>query len=170
MSFLASLFGTNFGLSYFTFEEVMLRLSLAIIMGFLIGWERDYKNKPIDFRAYMIVCATTCLVTMVAQEQSNDFLNQNTIISLDLGKVFAGVLTGIGFLGAGAIIKRDGDHIVGSATGASIWAAGGLGLALGFGTYALAFAGFATVILVLLVGGHFMPKVNGKEDREKEPC
>ena len=49
MSFLASLFGTNFGLSYFTFEEVMLRLSLAIIMGFLIGWERDYKNKPIDF-------------------------------------------------------------------------------------------------------------------------
>ena len=94
---------------------------------------------------------------------------ETSIFSLDLGKIIAGALTGIGFLGAGAIIKREGDQIVGTATGASIWAAGGLGLTIGFGAYGLAIMGFITIYLILLVGGYFMPQVNGQTDKEKKP-
>lgn len=158
----------NLGLSLFTWEEVTLRVVIAMIIGLAIGWERDYKNKPIDFRAYMIVCVTTCVVALMTQELYNDFARNQTLFSLDLGKIIEGTLTGIGFLGAGAIIKRDNDRVVGTATGASIWAAGGLGLTIGFGAYGLAAIGFAAIVLTLLVGGYFMPKVNGHTDEGAE--
>ncbi len=78
-------------------------------------------------------------------------------MTLDLGKIIAGVLTGIGFLGAGAIIKVEKTQIVGTATGASIWAAGGIGLCLGFGMYGLALIGFLAVVCILVLGGILAP-------------
>lgn len=154
----------SLGLSLFTWQEVALRVAIAMVIGLAIGWERDCKNKPIDFRAYMIVCVTTCVIAIMSQELSNNFAQGQDFFDLDLGKIISGTLTGIGFLGAGAIIKREDDRVVGTATGASIWASGGLGLTIGFGAYGLTFIGFAAIALTLLVGGYFMPKVNGHEE------
>lgn len=138
--------------------ETMIRVVLAMGFGFLLGMERDRKNKPIDFRAYMIVAVTTCLVAILGQEIYSDYASANGVVSMDLGKIIAGTLTGIGFLGAGAIIKVEGDQVVGTATGASIWASGGIGLCLGFGMYGLAVIGFAAIAITLVAGGYFTKK------------
>ena len=155
-----------FDLNSLSLTEALARISLAIAFGLILGWDRDSKNKPIDFRAYMIVCVTTCMMAMMALEMSYDLTDTQNLVSLDLGKIISGTLTGIGFLGAGAIIKRGNDQIIGTATGASIWAAGGIGLALGFGVYAIAIIGFVAIAATLIIGGFLMPKIQGETDKE----
>ncbi|MFP4313234.1 MAG: MgtC/SapB family protein [Alphaproteobacteria bacterium] len=146
-------------------SEVILRCVLAMVFAMVIGWDRDSKNKPIDFRAYMIVAVTTCVIAIMGQELYADYETTDNILRIDLTKLIEGVLTGIGFLGAGAIIKRDNDRIVGTATGASIWASGGIGLALGFGFYELAFLAFGAVAIILIGGGFLLPAFQGEEDK-----
>ena len=148
-----------------TLEETTLRCVLAMAFGMILGWDRDTKNKPIDFRVYMIVAVTTCVIAILGQELYADYDTADNIVRVDLSKIIEGVLTGIGFLGAGAIIKRENDQVVGTATGASIWAAGGIGLALGFGFYALAFLIFLFVAIILVIGGRLMPKLQGTTDK-----
>lgn len=150
------------------FQECIIRCALALTFGMMIGYERDSKKKPIDFRAYMIVALTTCIIAILGQELYGDYNNaQNTIATMDLGKIIEGTMTGIGFLGAGAIIKVEKDKVVGTATGASIWASGGLGLCLGFGMYGLAllaFLGIATILIIGGVIGHFFVGEQRKEE------
>jgi putative Mg2+ transporter-C (MgtC) family protein len=153
-------------MSIISLPETLLRVALALTFGAALGLERDHKNKPIDFRAYMIIAASTCIVAIMGQELYSDYAHTNDFVSLDLGKIISGVLTGIGFLGAGAIIKIENDKIVGSATGASIWASGGIGLCLGFGMYGLAGIAFIAIASVLIIGGFFIPAVrdNSKDE------
>lgn len=136
--------------------EVVLRIVLAGGLAALIGLERDMKRKPIDFRAYMIIAVTSCIVAVMAQEIYADYQNSDGPVSLDFMRIVEGVLTGIGFLGAGAIIRNqngDGRRVVGTATGASIWASGCLGLTAGFGFYGLTMMAFVAVWGILLVTG-----------------
>lgn len=157
---------SELSLTYLDWPELMLRVGLAMLFGLILGLDRDTKNKPIDFRAYMIVAVTTCIVAIMGQELYSDFSHADRVVSLDLGKIISGVLTGIGFLGAGAIIHQDGKKVVGTATGASIWAAGGIGLSLGFGFYSLAVVAFLAVGLILIGGGILMGKFKGISDKE----
>ena len=152
-------------LEYITWWEALLRMVIALVFGFILGWERDSKNKPINFRAYMIVAVTACGTAILGQELNNEFNGSDGIINIDLGKIISGTLTGIGFLGAGAIIKVENQKIVGSATGASIWASGGIGLILGFGYYDLALISIGVVAAILIMGGYFMG-TQGYEDKE----
>ncbi len=145
---------------------MLLRISLAIAFGLVLGLDRNKKNKPIDFRAYMIICVMTCILALLSQQMYYDLKDSDEFISLDLGKIIAGVLTGIGFLGAGAIIKRDNDQVVGTATGASVWASGIIGLSLGFGAYPLAIIGFISVASILIIGGIFVPHINNNPDKQ----
>jgi putative Mg2+ transporter-C (MgtC) family protein len=153
--------------------ELLLRVGLALLFGFVIGYERDSKNKPIDFRAYMIVAVTTCVIAVLGQELYENVL-ADEYTNLDLGKIISGTLTGIGFLGAGAIMKvggrddQDDAQIVGTATGASVWASGGIGLCLGFGMYLLALVGFGAIALILFIGGMFVGKVNANGNEEHD--
>jgi len=156
-----------FNLSVLTWDEVLLRVGLCMAFSLILGWDRDQKNKPIDFRAYMIMAVTTCIIAMMAQELHDDFSSEaQKFLSLDLGKIIGGVLAGIGFLGAGAIIRRDNDQVVGTATGAGVWAAGSIGLALGFGAYGLALLEFVAIAGILIIGGFFMHKFQGQHDDE----
>lgn len=157
-----------FNLDFISIYEAIVRLFLALGFGLVIGWDRDTKNKPVDFRVYMIVCTATCILGILAQYLYFDLRHTDNFLNLDLAKIIAGALTGIGFLGAGAIIKRDEQQIVGSATGASIWASGIIGLCLGFGAYELAFLGFFSTAAILIVGGLFMPKFKDEKDKEKD--
>lgn len=156
------------GLNALSWHETGVRIILAAFFGLVLGWDRDRKNKPIDFRAYMIVCVATCLTAILSLEMYETYKNSEDFIGLDLGKIISGTLTGIGFLGAGAIIKRDNDEIVGTATGASIWAAGCMGLALGYGAYGLAIFGFIVIASILIIGGFLMEKFQGRTDKEQE--
>ena len=151
-------------LTYVSFSELLLRLGLAMLFGLLLGLERESKDKPIEFRAYMIVAVSTCMIAILSQELYSDFSTAENVISLDLAKIISGVLTGIGFLGAGAIIHGSGNTVVGTATGASIWASGGIGLALGYGFYGLATITFLYIGSILLIGGFLMPKLTGRND------
>lgn len=135
---------------------------MAAFFGCLLGLERDTKGKPIDFRAFMIVCVATCIVAILGQELYHDYSTQQNsgFISLDLGKIIAGALTGIGFLGAGAIIKdHDHQNVVGTATGAGIWGSAIIGLCLGFGQIILALSGFIIIGLTLAVAKIILPKL-----------
>jgi putative Mg2+ transporter-C (MgtC) family protein len=154
-------------LGFIGWAEALIRVILAMIFGFLIGIDRDRKNKPIDFRAYMIVCVATCLLALLAQFLYHDFGSEEEFISLDFGKIIAGALTGIGFLGAGAIIRKEGQVVVGTATGASVWASGTIGLALGFGAYPIALIGFLSVAFILVIGGIYMKFFQNKSDQEE---
>jgi len=151
-----------------TYQELLIRIGLAALFGCLLGLDRDMKNKPVDFRAFMIVCVSTCLVAILGQELYATYANQDGFISLDLGKIISGALTGIGFLGAGAILKNnDSNQVIGTATGASIWGSSIIGLCLGFGYITLAIAGFITVFFILLIIGCFYEFICGKSDKEK---
>ncbi|WP_417432067.1 MgtC/SapB family protein [Kiloniella sp.] len=153
-------------LTYISWQELLLRVGLAMVVGLVLGLERDSKNKPIDFRAYMIVAVTTCVLAILGQEIYSDFSSAENIVKVDLSSIISGVMTGIGFLGAGAIIQR-GDRVVGTATGASIWASGGIGLTIGFGFYALGIVAFGAISLILLAGGLCRAWMSGVDDSEK---
>ncbi len=134
--------------------DAIARLILALIFGFVLGYDRNSKNKTVDFRVYMIVASTTCLLAIMGQELTTIYDENSESVELGLLRIVQGVLTGIGFLGAGAIVKSaDGSMIVGTATGASIWGAGSMGLMLGFGMYGLALLGFFVLIFILVFCG-----------------
>jgi len=152
-----------------TYQELFFRVALAALFGCLLGLDRDIKNKPVDFRAFMIVCVSTCLVAVLGQELQATYTSDiRGFVSLDLGKIISGALTGIGFLGAGAILKNSDDNkVVGTATGASIWGASIIGLCLGFGYVTLASIGFLTIFIILILVGYIHHIVNGHTDTEK---
>ncbi|MCK7592065.1 MgtC/SapB family protein [Pseudomarimonas salicorniae] len=156
---------SELSLTYVSWPELFLRVGLAMLFGLLLGLDRASKNKPIDFRAYMIVAVTTCIIAVLGQELYSEFSNADPVVSVDLAKIIAGVLTGIGFLGAGAIIHRGEGDVVGTATGASIWSAGGIGLALGFGYYGLALVAFLAVGAILAFSGWLVGRVRDVDER-----
>ena len=120
---------------------MLLRLLLACGLGMVVGLEREFAGKQAGFRTHTLVClgaALFALVSIYAFETG-----------ADIARVAAGVVTGIGFLGAGAIIYREGGTVEGLTTAASIWAVAAIGLATATGLYWL--AGLATVLTVLLL-------------------
>lgn len=137
-----------FELTTTSYQEIFVRVALACVFGFVLGFNRAKEGKPLGYRVYIIVCVTTCLLALMAVEMKT-FLAED-LVTLDIGKIISGVLTGIGFLGAGAIMKKDDDQILGTTTGACIWGAGGLGLLVGFGYYPLALIGFAVLAFTMI--------------------
>ena len=131
--------------------EVVLRVLLAGFLAFLMGYERQSKGKPMGCRSYTIVSVTTCLLAIMSLELFAQYGHGNTeeFLSLDLGKIISGTITGIGFLGAGAILKVEDTKVIGTTTGSSIWAAGIFGLIIGFGYYVLAIIGYATLLSIV---------------------
>lgn len=111
--------------------ESLLKLTLAILLGGLIGGEREYKSRPAGLRTHMLVCIGATLVQITSINYYSQFDIGANVDPMRLG---AQVISGIGFLGAGAIIK-EGVSIRGLTTAASIWLVGCLGLTIGAGLY-----------------------------------
>jgi putative Mg2+ transporter-C (MgtC) family protein len=123
--------------------EVVLRLFLAVVLGGLIGFERESHQRPAGFRTHILVCAGSALIMMVSAYGFTGQIGQG--FEADPGRIAAGVVTGIGFLGAGTIIQQRGS-VSGLTTAASIWVVSGVGLAAGIGFYVGA---VVTTMLVL---------------------
>ena len=124
---------------------IILKLILAIILGGLVGWEREHGKKPAGLRTHMLVCLGSALVTIVSLYVFERFGS-----ATDPGRIAAGIVTGIGFLGAGAIIRLGGS-VKGLTTAASIWMVAAIGLAVGCGLYLTAIIS-AILCLVILFG------------------
>ena len=123
-----------------SFPEAFVRLALAAVLGGAIGLEREFRHKPAGLRTNMLIAIGSALFS---------------ILSVDLGagagspdRVAAQVVTGIGFLGAGAIL-RSGDHIHGLTTAATIWVNAAIGMAAGLGSYTVATVAAAITLVVL---------------------
>ena len=123
---------------------IVIKLLLAVVFGGAVGIERETSHKPAGLRTNILICACSTMMMI---------LSQLSVGGKDLGgeamRIAAGVITGVGFLGAGAII-RSGGAVHGLTTASTIWAVAGLGLVLGAGYYLLA-AIFTTIIVVTLV-------------------
>src|SRR6201996_3577313 len=128
--------------------EMMLRLLTAAALGSLIGFERERLLWAAGIRTHMLVCVGSCLIMIVSQYGFSSVLSQNIV--LDPSRVAAQVVSGIGFLGAGAILAR-GEIVKGLTTAASIWTVAAVGLAVGGGLYLAASA--STVIILIILAG-----------------
>lgn len=118
--------------------DLVLRLLIAAMMGGLIGYERERAEKPAGFRTHLLVCVGAALFTVVS-------IHGFGVLS-DPARVAAGVVVGIGFLGAGTILRGE-KGVTGLTTAATVWAVAAIGLAVGAGLY---LAAIVTAIILLI--------------------
>jgi putative Mg2+ transporter-C (MgtC) family protein len=127
--------------------EIVERLLLAAVLGSIIGFERERLLWAAGIRTHMVVCVGACLIMIVSAFGFADSLSSKNVV-LDPSRVAAQVVSGIGFLGAGAILAR-GEIVRGLTTAASIWTVAAIGLAVGGGLYFAAAASTAVIIIIL---------------------
>jgi len=119
--------------------DIILRLLIATFLGAAMGYERERADKPAGLRTNILVCVGAALITAVSINGFSD--------SFDPSRVAAGIVVGIGFLGAGTIIRHE-TKVVGLTTAATIWVVAGIGLAIGCGLYV---PGLVTAVIGFLV-------------------
>ena len=129
--------------------ELVLRLILAAIIGGFIGMEREVSNRPAGLRTHILVTVGSALITLVSMD---------AFVGGDPARIAAQIVTGIGFLGAGTIIKT-GSSIKGLTTAASLWISAGIGIAIGSGYYLGGLVTAAIVLLTLINVGGFEKKL-----------
>lgn len=127
---------------YITEYEIALRLFLACVFGGIVGFEREKNDSPAGFRTHILVSLGSALIMILSMYGFNDFATVNK----DPARLAAQVVSGIGFLGAGTIL-RDRTSVKGLTTAASLWVVAAIGLAAGAGFY---FASFFVTMLVFI--------------------
>lgn len=132
--------------------DALLRLGAAVLIPLLIGIERFVRRKPIDFRPFVIVSIGACGLTIGAMELVET--SADSQLRIDPTRVFEGVITGIGFLGAGAMFRED-NFVQGAGSAAAIWTAGAIGIVCGLGFLWLGAIIGAVVLTLLLVSAPF---------------
>jgi putative Mg2+ transporter-C (MgtC) family protein len=130
-----------------TFAEELLRIVLAAGLGAAVGLEREVREHEAGLRTHMLVAVGSALFTLVSAYGFSEFFAQTgPVVPVDPTRIAAQIVTGIGFLGAGAII-RQGMNVRGLTTAATLWAVAAIGLASGAGYY---FGAVATTVVVLI--------------------
>ncbi|AEB77074.1 MgtC/SapB family protein [Clostridium botulinum] len=136
--------------------QILIRLGVAILIGVLLGYEREYSNRPAGLRTHILVCVGACVITMiqtsVGLEVGGKILScpgLSTAMKSDMGRLGAQVISGIGFLGAGTIIHEKGS-VKGLTTAAGIWTTACIGLAVGFGYYFLSISAAIGVFIIIV--------------------
>lgn len=121
------------------FEEAA-QVSVAFVIGAIIGLEREFRSKPAGFRTMILICVGSCLYTILSKE----------IGEASTDRIASNIVTGIGFIGAGVIFK-EGISVNGLTTAALIWVTAALGMAIGYHNYPLAIVVSAMVVVALFV-------------------
>ncbi|MBU3911016.1 MAG: MgtC/SapB family protein [Candidatus Omnitrophica bacterium] len=131
-----------------TNSQIILRLVAGAVLGGLVGFERERHNKKIaGFRTHILVCVGSTLIMLTSIHIFELYAGMATV---DPARIAAGVITGIGFLGAGTIIRSD-TSVTGLTTAASLWTISGVGLAVGCGFHVAAFAATFIVLAALYI-------------------
>lgn len=128
-------------------QEVLLafRIVVSVVLGGFVGWEREQHGREAGIRTFGAVALGSCVFALISSHVTGG--NNPHVIA-------AGVVTGIGFLGAGTILREQGG-VVGLTSAASLWAVGSLGMAVGYGMYTM--AGLVSLILFGLLKAHHLP-------------
>jgi putative Mg2+ transporter-C (MgtC) family protein len=122
------------------YPDDLFKLAMAMLVGGLIGAEREFRYKAAGFRTIILICMGATLFTLISVRM--DPLNNS--------RVTANIITGIGFLGAGAIMRGDG-RIAGLTTAATIWISAALGMGIGASEYGIVFAATVAILIILLI-------------------
>jgi putative Mg2+ transporter-C (MgtC) family protein len=114
--------------------QMVLRLCAALVAGAMIGYERSYSGRPAGFRTHALVCTASCLLMFVTVYEAHWVNTDAESVRIDPTRMAQGIMTGIGFLGAGVIVK-EGPSVRGLTTAASIWITAAIGILAGVGFY-----------------------------------
>ncbi|TBL70857.1 MgtC/SapB family protein [Paenibacillus thalictri] len=132
-----------------THWELLVRMVLAVVLGGIVGMEREWHNHAAGFRTHILVCLGSATIMLLSIYGFSEFVNE-TNVRVDPARLAAQVISGIGFLGAGAIL-RNGSVISGLTTAASVWVVAAIGLCVGAGFLYAAFCATLLVLVSLLV-------------------
>ena len=150
MQYIANLFS-----GHLSWIDIVIRVASAVLVGMFIGIERELSNHPAGMKTHALVCLGAALTSMISSEMGYFFMTGAVTegTKVDVSRIASGVVSGIGFIGAGAIIKsKDGSVVTGITTAATVWISGCMGLAIGMGYFRVAVISllaivFATVTL-----------------------
>ncbi len=134
MEYIATLFAGEL-----SWIDIVIRVVIAVLIGMSIGVERELANHPAGMKTHALVCLGAAITTMLSAEmcyQLMEIEGLDASSKVDLSRIASGVVSGIGFIGAGAIIKsKDGSVVTGITTAATVWISGCMGLAIGMGYF-----------------------------------
>lgn len=149
--------------------EMLLRLLLATFLGLAMGIERELKRKSLGLKTILVISIVSCLLTIVSIQSAYLFpADALAEIRMDPLRLAAQIVSGVGFLGAGVILRRGDDTVSGLTTAAIVWGAAGIGIATGAGFYIEAVAGVTLLLVSVEVVPIIIKKVGVKEFHQKE--
>lgn len=130
-------------------HDIFIKIGVAAALSLVIGLERELKKKPVGLKTSMVIACFSCLLTVISIETAYTTPARDDVnITMDPLRLAAQIVSGIGFLGAGVILRKGNDSISGLTTAAMIWGAAGIGIAVGAGFYWQA----ALTVLVIVIG------------------
>ncbi len=134
---------------------ILLKLGISAFLGLIIGIEREIKRKPVGLKTSLVISIVSCMLTIVSIESAFKFPGSDELnITMDPLRLAAQIVSGIGFIGAGVILRRD-NSISGLTTAAIIWGAAGIGIAVGAGFFFEAIVG----VILLIISVEFVPGI-----------
>lgn len=144
------------------FSDILVRLLAAAAAGMILGINRELKDKPAGVRTHAIVALGAAIITLLAVLPPSD--------GTSASRALQGVITGIGFLGAGVIVRdMSGSKVYGLTTAGTIWLAACLGAACGLGYWSIAAAAGAVALLILVLGIPFEKQIRRFDQQDDEP-
>ena len=126
----------------------LVAMLVSTVLGTLVGFERQMGRKPAGLRTHTLVCLGSTMFVLVTNHAVLDLGGPHVNLSLDPTRMIHGVITGVGFLGAGSILRTEG-YVHGLTTAASVWMVAAVGVAVGVHAYALAITGTVLALIVL---------------------
>lgn len=148
--------------------DASFRLLVAVVLGGLLGWDRERIGKPAGLRTHMMVTLGAALFVLLGVELLMEYSARVEDAQLDPTRVLQGVVGGIGFLGAGSIIQSRGG-VEGVTTAASVWVTGAIGAGCGLGYYSLAAIVAGVSLVTLNVLAHLTPGEKNKTKSKPSP-
>lgn len=144
--------------------DIVIRLLLSVAVGWILGKERKIRQKPVGTRTHILICLTATLISILSAYGYSSFEGSRT---MDPARLTTGILTGIGFIGAGIIWKDNSGGIRGITTAANLFLTACLGIAIGIGQYFLTACAVVLAIITLETSSFFQ-KRNQKKEKQKE--
>lgn len=149
--------------------ETLFKIIIALGLSLIIGIEREIKKKPIGLKTSAVIATFSCLLTVISIEAAYLVPARDDInVTMDPLRLAAQIVSGIGFLGAGAILRKDNDSITGLTTAAMMWGSASIGIAVGAGFYIEAIFAVISVMLIIEVLAPILSKIGPRRLRQKE--
>ena len=144
--------------------EMYVRILASALMGLFIGWDRSHKHKPAGIKTYTYTSVACTLITIISIYSASHYNVAGQLLRADPMRLTAQIVSGLGFIGAGVILK-DGERVKGLTSAAMIFFSGGVGIGIGAGFYGIVI--FAVLVTFLLARiSRFIPMNNQGDERK----